>query len=124
LQLSGGGYFNGNRTSLALSGAWRPSRHFAVGLTGERNAISLPGNDFTADVFGARFDFAGSRRLFLSAFLQYNTASEEVVTNIRLNFIHSPLSDLFLVFSERRNAGGSGVLERGVTLKVTKLFSF
>jgi hypothetical protein len=124
VQLSGGGYFDGSRTSLTLSGAWRPSRHFAVDLQAQRNAISLPGNDFTADVFGTRLDFAGSRRLFLSSFLQYNAASEEIVTNIRLNFIHSPLSDLFLVYSERRAADRRVVLERGVTLKVTKLFSF
>ena len=107
-----------------MSGAWRPSRHFALDLRMQRNQISLSGNEFSADVFGARVDLAGSRRLFLSSFLQYNTASEEVVTNIRLNFIHSPLSDLFLVLSERRDSRGGVVLERGVTLKVTKLFSF
>ena len=124
IQLSGGGFFHGNRTSVALSGSWRPSRHFALDLRAQRNEISLPGSAFTADVFGARLDFAGSRRLFVSSFLQYNTASEEVVTNIRLNFIHSPLSDLFLVFSERRDAEAGVVLERGFTLKATKLFSF
>ena len=122
--VSGGGYFNGNRTSLTLSGSWRPSRHFAVDLQAQRNQISLPGNAFSADVFGARLDFAGSRSLFLSSFFQYNAASDEVVTNIRLNFIHAPLSDLFLVFSERRTADAGVVLERGVTLKGTRLFSF
>lgn len=122
--VSGGGYFNGSRTSVTVSGAWRPSRHFAVDLQAQRNEISLPGNAFSADVFGARLDFAGSRRLFLSSFFQYNAASDEVVTNIRLNFIHAPLSDLFLVFSERRTAGNGVVLERGLTLKGTKLFSF
>ena len=124
LQLSGGGFFNGNRTSVTFSGAWRPSRHLALDLRAQRNEISLPGTAFTADVFGARLDFAGSRRFFVSSFLQYNTATEEVVTNIRLNFIHSPLSDLFLVFSERRDVGAGIVLERGITLKGTKLFSF
>jgi hypothetical protein len=124
VQLSGGGYFSGNRTSLTVSGAWRPSRHFAVDLRAQRNKISLPGNRFSADVFGARFDVAGSRRLFLSSYLQYNTASEEVVTNIRLNFIHSPLSDVFFVFSERRDVDAGVVLERGITLKATKLLSF
>jgi hypothetical protein len=124
IELSGGGFYDGTRRSLTVSGAWRPSRHFALDLRAQRNEISLPGNAFTADVFGARLDFAGSRRLFLSSFFQYNTASEEVVTNIRLNFIHAPLSDLFLVFSERRDAQEGAILERGVTLKVTRLFSF
>ena len=122
--VSGGGYYNGNRTSVTVSGAWRPSRHFALDLQAQRNQISLPGNAFSADVFGARFDFAGSRRLFLSSFFQYNAASDEIVTNVRLNFIHAPLSDIFLVFSERRGAESGVVLERGLTLKGTKLFSF
>lgn len=124
VQLSGGGFFNGNRSSFTLSGSWRPSRHLALDLQAQRNEISLPGNRFTADVIGARLDFAGSRRFFVSSFLQYNTASEEVVTNIRLNLIHSPLSDIFLVFSERRDVDAGVVLERGLTLKGTKLFSF
>jgi hypothetical protein len=124
LQLSGGDFFDGTRTSFALSGSWRPSRHLALDLRAQRNGISLPGTDFTADVFGARLDFAGSRRLFLSSFFQYNTSSEEVVTNIRLNFIHSPLSDLFLVFTERRDVNAGVVLERGITLKGTKLLAF
>lgn len=124
LQLSGGEFFDGTRTSFALSGSWRPSKHLALDLRAQRNEISLPGNDFTADVFGARLDLAGSRRLFLSSFLQFNTASEEVVTNIRLNFIHSPLSDLFLVFTERRDVDAGVVLERGIALKGTKLLAF
>jgi len=124
VQLAGGEFFSGNRTSLTLSGNWRPSRHIALGLQAQRNDISLPGDEFTADVIGARVDFAGSRRLFLNSFVQYNTASEEVVTNIRLNLIHAPLSDIFLVFSERRNVEAGRVLEREITLKGTKLLSF
>jgi len=124
VQLSGGGFYDGDRRSLTLSGAWRPSRYFAVDLQVQRNQITLPDEAFTADVFGVRLDVAGSRRLFLSSFFQYNAASEEAVTNVRLNYIHAPLSDVFLVFSERRNADSGGILERGLTLKVTKLFSF
>ena len=130
VRVSGGGFYNGDRTSVTLAGKWRPNRYFAVDLQAQRNEISLPGDRFTADVFGTRLDFAGSRHLFLSSFIQYNAASEEVVTNVRFNFIHSPLSDLFLVFSERRDVSGGGsreggaVLERGLTLKATKLLSF
>jgi hypothetical protein len=124
LEVAGGEFFSGSRTSLTLSGSWRPSRHVALGLQAERNDIALPGSEFTADVLGARLDLAGSRRLFLNSFVQYNTASEEVVTNLRLNLIHAPLSDLFLVFSERRDVEGGRVLEREITLKGTKLLSF
>jgi hypothetical protein len=122
--LSGGGFYHGSRRSVSLGGNWRPSQYFALNLGVERNKIDLPGNSFMADVFGVRVDLAASTRLFLSGFFQYNAASEDAVTNLRLNFIHSPLSDLFLVYSERRNGGSGQLLERSLALKVTKLFSF
>ena len=121
---SGGGFYQGTRRSVGINGSWRPGPHFGATLGVERNGIDLPGNSFTADVFGAKVDFAGSTRTFLSAFFQYNSASEDRVMNLRFNFIHSPLSDLFLVYSERRNSGSNLLLERNLTLKVTKLLSF
>jgi hypothetical protein len=124
VELSGGEFYHGDRTSVSMTGSWRPSRHLALDLRAQRNEITLPDKRFTADVFGARVDFAGSRRFFISSFFQYNAASEEMVTNIRLNLIHAPLSDLFLVYSERRDTEGDVVLERGLTLKGTKLLAF
>ena len=122
--LSGGGFYHGSRRSITLGGNWRPSQYFALALGIERNEIDLPGNSFTADVLGVRADVAGSTRLFLSGFFQYNAASEDAVVNLRLNFIHSPLSDLFVVYSERRNEGSGQLLERSLGIKATKLFSF
>ena len=116
--------YNGNRRSVTLSGSWRPSPHLGLELGVERNDIDLPESSFTADVFGARVDLAGSTRSFISAFFQYNTASEDRVLNLRYNFIHSPLSDLFIVYSQRQNPDQGGVLERTIALKATKLLSF
>jgi hypothetical protein len=124
IRLSGGGFFHGDRRSVTLRGNWRPSHHFAVDIRAQHNEITFPDQTFTADVFGARLDFARSTRFFASAFLQYNAASEEAVTNVRLNFIHSPLSDLFLVYSERRNVDADLLLERSIAIKGTKLLSF
>ena len=97
---------------------------YGLDLMVERNRIDLPEHSFTADVFGAKVDFASSTRSFVDGFFQYNAASEEVVMNLRWNFIHSPLSDLFLVYSERRDGDEGYVLERTVTVKMTKLLSF
>ena len=60
-------------------------------------------------------------------FVQYNQQTEELITNVRFNLIHAPLSDLFVVYTERRSLADAvtePVLERGITLKVTKLFAF
>ncbi len=61
---------------------------------------------------------------FASAFVQYNSAADLLVTNLRLNIIHAPLSDLFLVFTERRDVENNVVLDRLITAKVTRMFAF
>jgi hypothetical protein len=48
----------------------------------------------------------------------------DALAPLRLNFIHSPLSDLFLVYRERRDTDGGGVLDRRLTAKVSRLFPF
>lgn len=77
-----------------------------------------------SDVFGGRLQLAGSTRLFGSAYVQYNEATDEVISNVRVNFIHAPLSDVFPVYRKRRNAGGGAVKDRRLTAKVTRLFAF
>ena len=124
LDVSGGGFFSGTRRSVRASMLWRANYHFGLDFFAEHNRIGLDGEAFDADLFGGRFKYAFSTKLFASAFVQYNRATEQLVTNVRLNVIHAPLSDVFLVFSERRDMGAGTVLERAVTLKVTKLFAF
>ena len=86
--------------------------------------IEFAGDPFTVAVFSGRIDYAVSTRLLTGAWVQYNDATREMITNVRLNVIHSPLSDFFLVFSERRTTNGGEILDRRLTAKVTKLFAF
>ena len=83
-----------------------------------------PGVDFAVDLVSARIEYAYSTKLVLSGWLQYNDATGDFVSNLRLNFIHSPLSDLFLVYQERRDTDSGAVLDRRITAKLTKLFAF
>jgi hypothetical protein len=45
---------------------------------------------------------------------------------MRLNFIHRPGSDLFIVYNERREVEGleAGILDRTLAVKFTYLFGF
>ncbi|HSW28771.1 MAG TPA: DUF5916 domain-containing protein [Longimicrobiales bacterium] len=122
--LTTGGYYDGDRTSVGLGALWRPSRHLALDLFADRNEITLPDASFTADVYGGRISWALSTRFFTTAFVQYNAETEEIFSNVRVNFIHAPLSDVFLVYTERRAAGSGTVLDRLVSFKVTQLVGF
>ena len=122
-----GDFYDGTRTSLSADVTFRPNEHLALELGAQRNALVLGGADFDADLYSARLRFAANTRLFFLTFLQYNESTDELIINARVNLMHAPLSDVFLVYTERRSLADGvtdPLLERGFTLKVTKLFPF
>ncbi len=124
VNVSGGGYFGGSRFSVGGSGRWQPSAGLTAELAASRNNLSVQGNDFSVDVYSARLKYAVSTTLNFGAFVQFNSETNEMVTNLRANLIHAPLSDLFLLYTERRDTKGGGVLQRFFTLKLTRLLIF
>lgn len=130
VRFGGGGYFQGERRSVGGNVVWRANAHLGFDVGADHNVIDLDGDPFTVDVYSARVDYAYSTRLLSGAWVQYNDATGELVTNVRVNFIHAPLSDLFLVYSERRDLSPSDsglddvLLDRRITIKATRLFAF
>lgn len=124
-RITTGGFFGGRRTSVEFEGAWKPNHHFSLQLLGQQHRLDVAGERFTTGVVGTRMELGASTHLFGSAFLQYNGVTDEWISNVRLNLIHAPLSDLFVVFTERRPAGTSGgAADRHFVLKVTRLLSW
>ena len=73
---------------------------------------------------GVKVLYAFNSRAFLNTFVQYNAERNQFTINIRFNLIHRPLSDIFVVFNERRDTVTGNVLDRGVVIKFTNLFDF
>ena len=125
---SAGQFFDGDRASVSGTLSFRPNEHLLVEGTLQRNRIELGGTPIEADLFRGRAQFGYNTRTFLSAFVQYNRVAQELLTNVRFNLIHAPLSDIFVVFSERRRTGVTtgqpSVIDRGLTVKVTRLVQF
>ena len=121
---SHGGYFNGTRTSYGAGAVWHPSPHLALEVTLSRNEIDLPDGDLVANLAGIRLSLNPSTDLTLRAFVQYNGLTDQIVSNLRLRFIHAPLSDLYLVYSEQRDTRGELDLQRSLAVKVTRLLAF
>lgn len=124
VSLTVGDFFDGTLRSMAVGAFLRPSYHMTLELSGERNVIDLPNQSTTADVLAARVNYAASTRFYTNAFVQYNASTRQMVTNLRLDFLHAPLSDVFLVYTERRDLDSSAVLERIFSAKVTRMVSF
>jgi hypothetical protein len=125
ITVSGGGYYGGTRGTVSTGITWHPDYHLTLELSATRNALNIRDNSSNADLYAARVKYSYNTALYIRGYVQYNAATEQVITNIRLNFIHAPLSDFFLVYTERRDvSGASRILERFLTAKLTKLFAF
>jgi hypothetical protein len=119
-----GGFWDGTRRALQVGAAWRPRYDLYLDLSLERNDVDLPDAAFTADVAGLKIQYAFNTSLFWSAFVQYNTQSDQLVTNLRGQFRYAPLSDFYVVFTERRDTRRNLTLDRSIALKATKMFAF
>jgi hypothetical protein len=124
LDYRNGDFYTGTRTTLVATGIMRANERFAVEGRYTHNDVELREGSFTTTLISSRISYFFSTRMFLSTLLQYNSDRKQVTSNIRFNFIHRPLSDLFLVYNEQRDTSGAGIHDRALTLKYTHLFSF
>ncbi len=120
------GTFGGHVLSLNGTLTVNPNANISVEARYNRNFVDVPDGSFNADVASIRLSYAFSTKLIANTLLQYNNLDNSVSANVRINFIHSPGSDLFIVFNERR--GNDNALwdfdDRGAVLKLTYLARF
>ena len=79
-------------------------------------------SDFSVNTYSLKIKYNHSINLLNSLYLQYNEAERKLITNVRINIIHAPLSDLFLVYSEIRDVDNTNSKSGYIALKLTKLF--
>jgi hypothetical protein len=119
-------FYGGDLVSWGGTASFTPVPAFSFQGSFNRNDVSLPGGDFVADIYSFRATWAFSTKLVTNALVQYNALTEDVLTNIRFNFIHRPGSDLYLVFTEERGVDDDlwGLVDRGMVAKRTYLYRF
>ena len=130
LKVSGNGsvawgeFWDGRRRSFGGGLSVKPDYHLSVSLTYNRDRLMLANGLSTTNLVGTRIVYSFSPRSFFNAFLQYNSTTREVSTNIRYNIMYKPLSDVYVVYNDRRSTALSAPLERAFVVKVTRLLTF
>ena len=117
MQFDWGEFWNGTRFSMKGGLALRPHYQLNIDLNYTRNEVSLPKGSFTSHLLGTRLLYAFSSKMFLNAFLQYNTDTSRFSSNIRFNIIHHALSDLFLVYTDIRDTRSGQLVDRAFIVK-------
>lgn len=102
LDVNAGQFFNGDRIGVQgeIGYRWQPIGTFTMSYS--YNRIRLPGPYASADfwLLGPRAELSFSRKVFASAFFQWNTQSNNFNINARLQWRFAPVSDIFLVYTD------------------------
>jgi hypothetical protein len=118
-----GPFYTGYKHTYTLGGTLRLSNHLNTSLSYTHNNINLPEGHFKTNLLNTRVNYAFSTSMFLNALVQYNSESQQWSSNVRFNFIHRPLSDLFVVYNERRNSATGDLIDRAIIAKVTYMIA-
>jgi hypothetical protein len=119
-----GDFYDGYRRGYSVGSTVRANQHFNVSGNVQFNDIELPQGAFTTTLITGRVNYFLNTKVFLNALLQYNTDARQWSSNVRFNVIHRPLSDIFIVYNERRNSQTGEMIDRAVVAKMTYLIAF
>jgi uncharacterized protein DUF5916 len=124
--VTSGGFWTGTQQSMKVGVVYRPSYHLTLDTALQRNDIVLPVpmHPFVTNLMTSRIGYAFNTRTFLDTLLQYNTDLKQFSANVRLDVIHRPLSDLFVVYNEQQFTSGDVRPGRGLIVKYTHMFAF
>jgi len=121
---SDGGLYDGHRRAFSIAPALRLNEHFNASVSVQVNNIDLPASSYVSKLVATRLNYSFNTRIFLNALVQYNSDTHQWSSNVRFNVIHRPLSDLFLVYNDRRLDTTGDLVDRSVIAKVTYLLAF
>jgi hypothetical protein len=116
-------FFGGEFDHISGNLGLHPNPNLAVHLSAERNEVDVPQGAFRATVLTLRADYAFSTRLFLNSLLQRNNLDDRFSANIRIQYIHRPGSEIYLVYNETREDQGGrlALADRSGAIKLSYL---
>ncbi len=93
----GGGWYDGRKYALSVSGAWHPSANLEVGCQYRENRIRLPGGNATTRVetLNVNYDFSPDVRL--ATLVQADNVTDNLGLQSRFRWIHSDGREIFFV---------------------------
>ena len=106
------------------AGAPSSSLPIATSFNLQVNDISISTGHFVSKLLTTRLNYNFSTKMFANALVQYNTDNRQWTSNLRFNIIHRPLSDIFIVYNERRDDRTGLMLSRAVIAKMTYMVAF
>jgi len=119
-----GPFYDGDRRAYSLGPSVRLNETFNAAVNFQINDIALSTGSFVTKLVTTRVNYNFNTKMFFNALVQYNSDNHQWTSNLRFNIIHRPLSDVFLVYNERRDERSGILLSRALIAKMTYLVAF
>jgi len=123
--LSNGSFYNGSKFNANGTLSYRVQPYGSISLNFDYNDLRLGKGYGDAKLFIAspRLDLTMTDKIFLTTFLQYNTASDNANINVRFQWRYKPASDFFLIYTENYLPENFTSKNRTIVFKLTYWFN-
>ncbi len=105
LVFQAGSYYDGQRVSCGVEPQWNLSASFQLSGFYEFNWVDFSGRgqEFIAHIGRLKALYMFSTKLSTSAFIQYNSADDIIISNFRLRYNPREGNDFYIVYNEGTN---------------------
>ncbi len=103
--IKAGSFYDGRRVTFNLEPSAAISKHFQLGGIYEFNAVEFPDRNqkFTGHIGQIKISAFLNKKLSLVSLVQYNSATDKIITNIRFRYNPREGNDLYIVYDEGLN---------------------
>ena len=126
LRTVAGGFFGGDRLSLAPNLRFRIGDTFNAELGWSYNDIDLPEGAFQTNLGRFRLSYSFSTLINLQALIQYNDRDDIWAANLRFSWLRTANSGLHVVYNQNQDIHGRGLgwtrKDRSLIVKYSYLF--
>ena len=112
LRTTVGGFFGGDRVSIAPSLRLRRSEILTSQITWDHNNVKLPVGDFEVNLGRLRLSYSPTPKLLLQLLTQYNDRENDISTNLRFSWLRTANTGLFIVYNEIDEFGSNPLQAR------------
>jgi hypothetical protein len=132
LNFDAGSFYDGWRVSIGLRPTWGISPTLSLSGIYQYNRAVFPArrHKFVAQIAQLRLDSSWSLTLSSSVFVQYNSAADALIANVRLRFNPREGEDFYLVFNQEVNTNRMReslrrpFSSRAIMVKYSYIFNF
>jgi hypothetical protein len=97
-----GGVFGGKRFSFDPTLRMRVGDTLTTEVAYQRNAVDLPGGEFTTHLLRTRVSYSFNTRMFVQSLVQYNNRADLWSMNFRFGWLQAANTGLFVVYTDTR----------------------